>query len=56
MRKPYEKPVANQLTLEQAKLKLLGRTIEGDQAAMEFLELMYPEPRLKDQKANKKSA
>jgi hypothetical protein len=47
MRKLYEKPAATKLTVEQAKLRLLGRTIEGDQAAMEFLQLMFPEPRLK---------
>jgi hypothetical protein len=56
MRKLYEKPAATQLTLEQAKLKLLGRTIEGDHAALEFLELMFPEPRLQEQKAKRKSA
>ena len=56
MPKPYVKPAATKLTLEQVKLKLLGRTLDGDQAAMQFLELMFPEPRVTQEKARKKSA
>ncbi len=42
-RKPYQKPTARQLSQNEARLKLLERARGGDQAAMELLELMFPE-------------
>jgi hypothetical protein len=52
-RKPYEKPTAIKLTTEQAKLKLLGHAIFGDQGAKDLLEMMFAEVPTKDSKAKK---
>lgn len=54
-KKPYVKPTATKLTDEQAKLKLLGHAITGDQGAKDLLEMMFPEVPRKD-KEKKKSA
>jgi hypothetical protein len=43
IRKPYKKPQATKLTLEQAKLKLLGHSVEGDNGANDLLRLLFPE-------------
>jgi hypothetical protein len=39
-RKPYEKPVARQLTPEQAKLLLLGHVCMGHEEANDLLEIL----------------
>ena len=43
MRKPYGKPTATKLTHEQAKLKLLGAAIMGDEGAKDLLGLVFAE-------------
>jgi hypothetical protein len=43
IRQPYQKPQATKLTLEQAKLKLLGRSSEGDTGANDLLRLLFPD-------------
>jgi hypothetical protein len=43
IRKPYKKPQATKLTLEQAKLKLLGHSSEGNNGANDLLRLLFPE-------------
>jgi hypothetical protein len=43
IRKAYKKPQATKLTLEQAKLRLLGRSAEGDEGANDLLRLLFPE-------------
>lgn len=42
-RTPYEKPTAVNLTIEQAKLKLLGCAMRGDQDVKDFVELIFTE-------------
>jgi hypothetical protein len=42
-RKAYKKPQVTKLTLEQAKLKLLWRSAEGDEGARDLLQRIYPE-------------
>jgi hypothetical protein len=55
-KKPYVKPTATKLTDEQAKLKLLGHAITGDQGAKDLLEMVFPEVPEKDSKVKKQSA
>jgi hypothetical protein len=40
-RKPYEEPTVRKLTLEQAKLKLFGAAVMGDQGAMDLLKALF---------------
>jgi hypothetical protein len=42
VRRAYKKPQATKLTLEQARLKLLWRSAEGNIGATELLQLLYP--------------
>ena len=39
--KPYQKPSPRKLTLEQAKLKIMGHAVMGNQGAKELLEIMF---------------
>jgi hypothetical protein len=55
-RKPYEKPTATKLTPEQAKLKLLGHTMKGDEGARELLDLISPNAPSKDPTKPKKAS
>jgi hypothetical protein len=43
MRRPYDKPTVAKLTHEQAKLKLLGAAIMGDEGAKDLLGLVFAE-------------
>jgi hypothetical protein len=40
-KKPYETPIATQLTREQAKLKLMGRAMMGSEEAKELLDVLF---------------
>lgn len=40
-KKPYEKPTVTKLTREQAKLKLMGCAMMGDDQAKELLEILF---------------
>jgi hypothetical protein len=55
-RKPYEKPTATKLTPEQAKLKLFGHAMKGDEGGSELLELMFPNAPSKDFTKPKKAS
>ena len=55
-RKPYERPTATRLTLDQAKIKLVEHARKGDQEAMDLLERMFPEEARKLFENRKKSA
>jgi hypothetical protein len=55
-RKPYEKPTVMQLNPEEAKQKLLGLVMRGDQGAKQILEIMFPEEAEKGSNSEKKSA
>ena len=55
-RKPYEKPTITQLTREQAKLKLIGHTMAGNQGAKELLQLLEDSRSRIDSNTEKKSA
>jgi hypothetical protein len=50
IRKPYKKPQVTKLTREQAKLRLLGRSSEGDEGANDLLRLMFPDVASKAEK------
>jgi hypothetical protein len=54
IRKPYKKPQVTKLTLEQAKLRLLGRSSEGNEGANDLLRLMFPEAAPQAEKNKKK--
>lgn len=41
---PYKKPASRQLSLEQAKLKIIGHAVVGNQGAKELMELLYQKP------------
>ena len=41
VRKPYQKPAAREVTLEQAILKLIGYASVGDQGAKHLLDLAF---------------
>jgi len=41
-KKPYSAPGLNKLTLEQARLLLLGHATCGDRGAKDLLEVLYP--------------
>ena len=45
----YEKPTATILTGEQAKLKLMGHAMMGDEGAKELLERVFQEETKKNQ-------
>ena len=55
-KKPYVKPTVTKLTDEQAKLKLLGHAIMGDQGAKDLLEEMFRETASRDSSSKRKSA
>jgi hypothetical protein len=55
-KKPYNKPTVTKLTTEQAKLKLLGHAVMGDQGAKDLLGMIFPERPTRDSKAMAKSA
>lgn len=55
-RKPYEKPTVTKLSLEQAKLKLLGHASMGRQGAKDLLKLMFPDVPSEDSTPKKNSA
>ena len=55
-RKPYEKPTATRLTVEEAKLKLVDHASRGDHGAKDILEMMFPEEAKKLSTAKKKPA
>jgi hypothetical protein len=40
-KQPYEKPTATQITREQAKLKLMGHAMMGDEQAKELLDILF---------------
>src|SRR5258708_5668191 len=40
----YSSPTLKTLTLEQAKLLLLGRASQGDKGAKELLDVLFPDP------------
>ena len=40
--KPYEKPTLRKVTLEQARLLVLGNAVVGDQPAHELVDLIFP--------------
>lgn len=41
--KPYEKPAARKLTLEQARLIVLGHSTLGDPGAQDLMPLLFPD-------------
>lgn len=43
-KKQYEAPTARKLTIEQAKLILIGHATMGDQGAKELMNIAFPEP------------
>lgn len=43
-RKSYDPPILRTLRSEQATLFLVGHAYEGDQAAKEILEILFPGP------------
>jgi hypothetical protein len=54
-RKPYEKPTATKLTTEQARLKLIGHAMMGDEGAKELFELMFSDDPSKASPGSKKA-
>jgi hypothetical protein len=50
-KEPYEKPTATKLTREQAKLKLMGHAVMGDEGAKELLERIFQEESAKKNQA-----
>ncbi len=50
-KKPYEKPTATRLTREEAKMKLIGQAMMGDEEAERLLEALFT-----DDAEHKKSA
>jgi hypothetical protein len=55
-RKPYEKPTATRLTSGEAKLKLVDHDSRCNQAAKDFLEMMFPQGAKNYQPNKKRSA
>ncbi|MGE5113232.1 MAG: hypothetical protein ACM3JB_20400 [Acidobacteriaceae bacterium] len=55
-RKPYEKPVATQLTPEEAKRKLIDHANRGSQDAKDLLEMIFAQEAEKLSTSTKKSA
>jgi ribose 5-phosphate isomerase RpiB len=49
-KKPYEKPTATELTREQAKLKLMGYAMMGDEQAKELLDILFQQENLQREK------
>jgi hypothetical protein len=43
----YQKPALRQITLDQAKLILIGRATLGDQGARDLMEVVFLDPRTK---------
>jgi hypothetical protein len=43
-KKEYQSPTIRKLTLEQAKLVLIGHATMGDQGAKELMDLVFPGP------------
>lgn len=54
-RKPYEKPVARQITAEEAERKLIEHVSRGSQDAKEFLEMILADEAKKLSTGTKKS-
>ena len=43
-KKEYQSPTVRKLTLEQAKLMLIGHATMGDQGAKELMDIVFPGP------------
>jgi len=55
-RKPHSKPTVRRLTSEQAKLKIIGHAMMGNQGAKELMELLFRNTAQKPSYSEKKSA
>jgi hypothetical protein len=45
-KQPYEKPTATKVNREQAKLKLMGHAMLGDEQAKELLDILFQQEEL----------
>ena len=55
-KKEYEAPTVRKLTLEQAKLILIGHASIGDQGAKELMDIAFPEPGFVEPTADRRTA